>query len=87
MIIPKEVRQKPLEYITLGLIFTIGLVLYFFLPLDNHNRRIVVYCLAANYFFWSLIHHYRRGDLSLPIIVEYLVVALFGIVLLTLSFF
>lgn len=86
MIIPKEVRQKPIEYIVLGIIFIIGLVLYFFAPFNDHGRRIIVYCLAANYFFWSLIHHYRRGDLSLSIIIEYLVMALFGIALLTLSF-
>jgi len=87
MIIPKEVRQKPLEYLILGIIFLIGLILYFFAPFDSHGRRIIVYLMAANYFFWSLYHHYKRGDLSLSIIIEYLIIALFGITLLTLSFF
>ena len=86
MIIPKEIKQKPLEYFILGLIFLVGLVCYFLVS-DSHTRRIIVYLMAANYFFWSLIHHYRRGDLTVSIIVEYLVVALFGIALLTLSFF
>jgi len=85
MIIPHEVRQKPLEYIILGFILLIGVLLYFFGSFDSYGRRVVVYCLAANYFFWSLLHHYRRGDLSLSIIVEYLVMALFGITLLSLS--
>jgi hypothetical protein len=87
MIIPKEVRQKPAEYIILGVIFLFALILYFFVPFDNHGRRIVVYCMAGAYFLWSLIHHYFRGDLTLSIVVEYLVMALFGIALLTLSFF
>ncbi len=87
MIIPKEVRQKPLEYLVLGIIFLAGLILYFFAPFDAHGKRIVVYLTAANYFFWSLYHHYKRGDLSLQIIIEYLIIALFGITLLTLSFF
>ncbi|MCW1949687.1 MAG: hypothetical protein KIH89_004590 [Candidatus Shapirobacteria bacterium] len=87
MIIPKEVRQKPLEYLILGIIFFIGLILYFFAPFDAHGKRIIVYLMAANYFFWSLYHHYKRGDLSLSIIVEYLIIALLGITLLTLSFF
>jgi hypothetical protein len=87
MIIPKEVRQKPAEYIFLGSIFLVGLLLYIFAPLDAHGKRIIVYFMAANYFFWSLYHHYKRGDLTLQIIVEYLVFALFGIALLTLSFF
>jgi len=87
MIIPKEVRQKPLEYLVLGIIFLVGLILYFFAPFDAHGKRVIVYIMAANYFFWSLYHHYKRGDLSLPIIIEYLIIALFGITLLTLSFF
>ena len=87
MIIPKEVRQKPLEYLILGIIFLLGIILYFFVPLDDHGRRTIVYCMAGSYFLWSLIHHYFRGDLTFSIIVEYLVMALFGIALLTLSFF
>jgi hypothetical protein len=86
MIIPKEVRQKPVEYIVLGIIFLFALFLFFVLP-EEHARRIIVYCTAGGYFLWSLIHHYFRGDLTLSIVVEYLVMALFGIVLLTLSFF
>ncbi len=87
MIIPKEIKQKPIEYIILGIIFLIGLLLYLFGPFTAHGRRVVVYCLVANYLFWSLIHHYRRGDLSFSIIVEYLVIALFGVILLGLSLF
>ncbi len=86
MIIPKEVRQKPAEYIVLGLIFLFALLLFFVLPQPD-SRRIVVYCTAGGYFLWSLIHHYFRGDLTLSIVVEYLVMALFGVALLTLSFF
>jgi hypothetical protein len=86
MIIPKEVRQKPAEYIILGIIFLFTLILYFVLP-QQSSRRIIVYCMAGSYFLWSLIHHYFRGDLTLSIVIEYLVMALFGVALLTLSFF
>jgi hypothetical protein len=86
MIIPNEVKQKPLEYLILGIIFLFSLILYFILP-QQHSRRVIVYCMAGGYFLWSLIHHYFRGDLTFSIVVEYLVMALFGITLLTLSFF
>lgn len=86
MIIPNEVRQKPVEYLILGVIFLFALLLFFILP-EAHSRRIVVYCTAGSYFLWSLIHHYFRGDLTLSIVIEYLVMSLFGITLLTLSFF
>ena len=87
MIIPKEIKQKPFEYIALALIFLVGLLVYFFADINSHTQRLVVYFLAASYFFWSINHHYRRGDLSVSIVIEYLVMALLGIVLLTVSLF
>jgi len=87
MIIPKEVKQKPVEYLSLALIFFVSLIIYFFAPIGSHGQRLIVYFMAGCYFFWSIIHHYRRGDLSFSIVVEYLVMALFGIVLLSASLF
>ena len=87
IIFPKEIKQKPVEYIALALVFLIGLLIYFFADISSHTQRLIVYFLAASYFFWSINHHYRRGDLSVSIVVEYLVMALVGIVLLTVSLF
>jgi hypothetical protein len=87
MIIPKEVRQKPLEYVVLCLVFLVGLILYFLAKQNSHSQRLVVYFMAAGYFFWSILHHYKRGDLNVSIVVEYLVMALVGIALLTVSLF
>lgn len=87
IIIPNEIKQKPFEYLALALVFLVGLIIYFFADISSHTQRLVVYFLAACYFFWSIIHHYRRGDLSVSIVVEYLVMALFGIALLTVSLF
>ena len=87
IIFPKEIKQKPYEYLTLALVFIIGLLIYFFADINSHTQRLVVYFLAASYFFWSIFHHYKRGDLSVSIVTEYLVMALLGIVLLTVSLF
>lgn len=87
MIIPPEVRKKPLEYIFLALFFIIGLCFYAFADVSASGRRFIVAVIAGGYFFWSLYHHFKRGDLNLSIIVEYLIIILFGIVLLTGTFF
>lgn len=79
----KEISQKPLEYITLAIVFLIGLVFFFIYTFDPHSQRRVVYATATCYFLWSLYHHYKRGDLEFSIIIEYLVFALFGIILIT----
>jgi len=87
MIIPPEVKKKPLEYIFLVLFFVVGLCFYLFADISDSGKRFIAIALAGGYFFWSLYHHYKRGDLNLSIIIEYLVIILFGIVLLTGSFF
>lgn len=53
MIIPHEVKQKPFEYLILGIVLLIGVLLYFFGPFDSYGRRVVVYCMTANYFLES----------------------------------
>lgn len=81
MIIPKEIKQKPVEYIFLLLIFIIGFFLYVFI--NNSQTRIwIVSGVVLSYFGWSLYHHQKRGDLHTSIIIEYLLIILFGLVFL-----
>jgi hypothetical protein len=87
MIIPPEVRKKPLEYIVLAAILIIGFCFYIFSNVSASGKRFIVIAMASGYFFWSLYHHYKRGDLTISIIIEYLIISLFGIVLLTATFF
>ncbi|MDD4027045.1 MAG: hypothetical protein PHO75_02535 [Candidatus Shapirobacteria bacterium] len=82
MIIPKEVKQKPFEYIILLICLVIGFIFYILIG-DNQARRWIIYSVGIVYFAWSLYHHYQRGDLQLSIVVEYLLVILFGIVFIS----
>ena len=87
MIIPTEIKKKPIEYIVLALIFIIGLYFYLFMGVSPSNKRFIVAIITAAYLSWSLHHHYKRGDLSVGIVIEYLIIALFGVVLFSASFF
>jgi hypothetical protein len=82
MIIPKEVRQKPLEYVIL-LASLIGGLLSYFLIDNSQVRRWIVYSVGLLYFCWSLCHHYKRGDLHLSIVIEYLLIILIGIIFIS----
>ncbi|MFA7676177.1 MAG: hypothetical protein WCY28_02085 [Candidatus Shapirobacteria bacterium] len=82
MIIPKEVKQKPFEYIILLICLVIGFIFYILIG-DNQARRWIIYSVGIVYFAWSLYHHYQRGDLQLSIVVEYLLVILLGIVFIS----
>ena len=81
MIIFNEMKKNPLNYIIIGVIFIVSSLLFFYFRqnFDSHDQRRVVYVTAALYLFWSLYHHYRRGDLQLSIIIEYLLLAFFAV--------
>lgn len=82
MIIPKEIKQKPVEYLILLIGLITGLFLYFFID-NSQARRWIIYSVGILYFAWSLYHHYKRGDLHLSIVIEYLLIILLGIVFIS----
>lgn len=79
----KEISQKPGEYISLLIVFILSAIAFYLFSFDPRAQRRVIYAAAACYFLWSLYHHYKRGDLHISIVIEYLIVALFGIVLIS----
>jgi len=83
MIILNEIKKHPLNYLILGIILIIAAFAFFYFRqnFDTHDQRRVVYVTAALYLFWSLYHHYRRGDLQLSIILEYLLLAVFAVII------
>ena len=83
MIILKEIKKNPIDYIILAIIFIIATAFFVFFSqnFDPHNQRRVVYVTAALYLLWSLFHHYHRGDLQASIIIEYLLLAIFAVII------
>ena len=81
--IPSQVKKNPWQYLALVLILITGAVSFLFFAHNPSLQRRMVYTTAAAYFAWSLYHHHRRGDLSLSIIIEYLLFALFAIILIS----
>jgi len=84
---PDEIKKKPFEYLLLFFILSLGAFAFIFLSYTPHAQRRVIYLTGASYLFWSLMHHYKRGDLSLSIMLEYLLIALFAAVLITTTLF
>lgn len=83
MSIFKEIESKPFEYIFLAFSLSASAILFFFFSHNPHYQRNIVYGSAAIYLLWSILHHYRRGDLEVSIVVEYLILILFGVIVLT----
>ncbi|HNY04423.1 MAG TPA: hypothetical protein PKI92_01560 [Candidatus Woesebacteria bacterium] len=83
MIILKEIQKNPLDYVILAIILIFAFIAFLFFNqnFDSHNQRRVVYVTAALYLLWSLLHHYHRGDLQASIIIEYLLLAIFAVII------
>jgi hypothetical protein len=82
MIFPKEIKQKPIEYLCLAL----GLITLFIFYVFINNiqvKKYLIYTAGIFYFIWSLYHHKKRGDLHLSIIIEYFLIILLGIVFIS----
>ncbi len=77
----REIEQKPLEYLALAFILVSGLVLFFIFSFDKHMQRRVVYATTALYFSWSIYHHYKRGDLQMSIVIEYILIGILALLL------
>ncbi len=78
----KEIEKKPSEYIILLVVLIVGFLSYFLID-NSQVRRWIVYGVGILYFCWSLYHHYKRGDLELSIIIEYLLIILIGIIFIS----
>ncbi|MBI2464930.1 hypothetical protein HYV64_02195 [Candidatus Shapirobacteria bacterium] len=77
---------KKLENIILGFILVTGLFLYIYFRNNSHYQRNIIYLTGGSYFLWSLYHHYQKGDLHLSIIIEYLIIILFALVVISSTF-
>lgn len=75
-----------LEYLILAIILIAGAFFYTIFGYNDHLQRNIIYATGGLYFLWSLHHHYRLGDLHLSIIIEYLVIILLGLVVLSSTF-
>lgn len=82
-----QIKQKPLEYSILAIIFLISLVLFTIFKYNPPIQRLIIFTLITAYLAWSVNHHYKRGDLHFSIIVEYVVFITFALVILSSTLF
>lgn len=78
----KNFLRYPLEFLLLALLLVACAILFLAFGSTPHLRRNLTIITAATYLAWSLFYHWRRGDLTFSILVEYLVFALLGVVVL-----
>ncbi|MGI5841502.1 MAG: hypothetical protein ACOX6N_04765 [Patescibacteria group bacterium] len=75
----QEIENKPWEYLALLFILLVGVLLFFVFSYDRHMQRRIIYATTALYFAWSIYHHYKRGDLQLSIVIEYILIGILAL--------
>ena len=70
------------DYLILGVVLAIGVILFLFLPPIKYKKEVGVLVMAAFYIFWSIWFHSKKGNLEIRIVLEYIVIAALGVALL-----
>ncbi|OGK64739.1 hypothetical protein A2313_01950 [Candidatus Roizmanbacteria bacterium RIFOXYB2_FULL_41_10] len=81
-----EIKQHKYEYSILFL-YTILSVVMFLGYQQNWQRFIVIILYSGFYFSWSLIHHLINKNLTLIVLLEYLLITILALVSLKVIFF
>ncbi|EKD94569.1 MAG: hypothetical protein ACD_26C00034G0104 [uncultured bacterium] len=69
------------HYISLIGILMAGLLGFYFFSYDRFFQIGIAVALAASYVSWGVIHHTIHKDICLAIILEYVAVAILGVVM------
>lgn len=68
-------------YITTIVIFSLGLALVALNAHDTKLQALFIVMTATCYFVWSLLHHYVHHELHVRVVIEYILIALLGVIL------
>lgn len=73
-------RHLP-HYLSLIGVFIAGIFGIYIFSYDRRFQMAVVLATAAAYVAWGVVHHFLHRDLYLSVVIEYLTIAILGVVL------
>jgi len=81
MTFERDFAHHPMHYFTLLCIMLVGLWGIFWF---NYSRAVqlgIILSMASSYVVWGIVHHAHHKDLHIKIVYEYLLVALFSVLI------
>jgi len=78
----KNISKDLPHYLALFGIFAAGMVAFLIFSYDRLFQAAVAISVAVAYVVWGIVHHAIHKDLYLSVVIEYLLVALLGLVLI-----
>ena len=78
----KKITRHLQHYLPLIGILSAGILGFMIFSYDKSFQLAVALAMAAGYVSWGLVHHYMHKDLHPEVILEYIVMAFLGLVLI-----
>ena len=78
----KKMSRYIQHYLPLLGIFTVGILGFTLFSYDKIFQAALVLAVATAYVAWGIIHHHIHEDLHSSVIIEYLAIAVLGVVVI-----
>lgn len=73
-----DIREHRHDYVILFGGFCISLLLFWLYRTDVMMMRMISIWTGVFYVVWGMVHHHRSHHLTAPLVLEYLLVAILG---------
>jgi hypothetical protein len=77
----KRIAKHLPHYLSLLGIFIFGFLAFLLFSYDQAFQMAVIIAVAAAYVAWGIIYHYIHKDLYFVVVIEYVAVALLGLII------
>lgn len=78
----KRKKQSFISYFVLLILIVFVLSLSILFGRNHQIFQILGFVLAAVHFIWGIWHHHRQGTLEKEVVIEYLLISLFGAIMI-----
>jgi len=68
-------------HMSLYIVLAVLLGLFLFYPYQNDLHATFIVLASVLYFFWTVVYHWRKKDLTLPLLAEYFFFIIFALVM------
>jgi EamA domain-containing membrane protein RarD len=76
----KKVTGHIQHYLPLMGIFAVGFLGFALFPYDKVFQGVVTVAVAVSYVVWGIIHHHIHKDLHFSVFIEYISIAVLGLI-------
>lgn len=69
------------HYLSLIAVIIFGMIGFYFFSYDRIFRSAIIVGVAAAYVVWGIVHHHIHDDLHTSVVVEYILIASLGLII------